>query len=225
MGILSRFKDIMSSNINAGLDKMENPEKMIDQTIRNLQKDLADVKNETALVKAEEMRAERKYQEASHNVTAYQNYAIKALQSGNEDDARKFLAEKVKAEELLTTAQQTLECAKVNSERMTALFNKLSADVQTLESKRADLKAKFAAAKAQERINKMMVGVPDGADSVAAFEKYEAKANAAFDKATAMAELNASNDNGMSDLMSKYSNNSSNSSVDAELEKLKASLK
>ncbi len=48
MGILNRFKEIMSSNVNSVLDKMENPEKMIDQTIRNLENDLREVKVETA---------------------------------------------------------------------------------------------------------------------------------------------------------------------------------
>lgn len=48
MSILSRFKDIMASNINALLDKAENPEKMIDQYMRNLQSDLGKVKAETA---------------------------------------------------------------------------------------------------------------------------------------------------------------------------------
>ena len=54
MGILQRFKDIMASNINALLDKAEDPEKMIDQTLRNLTKDLAEVKKETAAVMADE---------------------------------------------------------------------------------------------------------------------------------------------------------------------------
>ena len=48
MGILQRFKDIMSSNINALLDRAEDPEKMVDQTLRNLNSDLAKVKAETA---------------------------------------------------------------------------------------------------------------------------------------------------------------------------------
>ena len=43
--MLQRFKDIMSSNINALLDKAEDPEKMIDQMIRNLQSDLGKVKS------------------------------------------------------------------------------------------------------------------------------------------------------------------------------------
>ena len=60
MGILTRFKDIMSANINALLDKAENPEKMIDQYLRNLENDLASVKAETASVIAEEKAAKRK---------------------------------------------------------------------------------------------------------------------------------------------------------------------
>ena len=53
MGILTRFKDIMSANVNALLDKAEDPAKMIDQTLLNLRKDLAEVKKETAAVLAE----------------------------------------------------------------------------------------------------------------------------------------------------------------------------
>ncbi len=59
MGILNRFKEIMSSNINALLDKAEDPEKMIDQILRNLNSDLGKVKAETASIMAEEQRAKR----------------------------------------------------------------------------------------------------------------------------------------------------------------------
>ena len=55
MGILTRFKDIMSANINALLDKCEDPEKMIDQYMRNLESDLGKVKAETASVMAENL--------------------------------------------------------------------------------------------------------------------------------------------------------------------------
>ena len=58
-GIITRFKDIMSSNINALLDKAEDPSKMIDQYLRNLECDLGKVKSETASVMAEEKRAKR----------------------------------------------------------------------------------------------------------------------------------------------------------------------
>ena len=57
MGILTRFKDIMSANVNALLDKAEDPAKMIDQTLLNLRKDLTEVKKETAAVMADEKNA------------------------------------------------------------------------------------------------------------------------------------------------------------------------
>lgn len=54
MGIITRFKDIMAANINALLDKCEDPEKMIDQYLRNLEQDFSKVKAETAAIMAEE---------------------------------------------------------------------------------------------------------------------------------------------------------------------------
>ena len=72
MGILSRFKDIMSSNINAMLDKMEDPQKMIDQILRNLQSDLGEVKAETAGVMAEEQRAKRELDACQNEVKKLQ---------------------------------------------------------------------------------------------------------------------------------------------------------
>lgn len=60
MGILTRFKDIMSANVNALLDKAEDPAKMIDQTLLNLRKDLAEVKKETAAVMADEKMQKEK---------------------------------------------------------------------------------------------------------------------------------------------------------------------
>ena len=56
MGILTRFKDIMSANINALLDKCEDPEKMIDQYMRNLESDLGKVKAETASVRRQDVK-------------------------------------------------------------------------------------------------------------------------------------------------------------------------
>ena len=59
MSVLKRFTDIMSSNINALLDKAEDPVKMADQLARNLTSDLGKVKAETASVIAEEKRSKR----------------------------------------------------------------------------------------------------------------------------------------------------------------------
>ena len=72
MGIIARFKDIMSANINALLDKCEDPEKMIDQYLRNLESDLGKVKAETAAIMAEETRSKRELDECNAEITKYQ---------------------------------------------------------------------------------------------------------------------------------------------------------
>ena len=91
MGIIARFRDIMAANINALLDRAEDPEKMIDQLMRNLASDLAEVKEETAAVIAEEKRTEREMNECSKEIAELTSYAMKAVQAGNDGDARKFL--------------------------------------------------------------------------------------------------------------------------------------
>ena len=94
MGVIQRFKDIMSANVNAVLDKAEDPEKMIDQYMRNLQDDLGKVKAETAAVMAEETRAKRELDECNQEVEKLQKYAEKAVAAGNDSDARLFLQKK-----------------------------------------------------------------------------------------------------------------------------------
>ena len=59
MSILSRFKEIIASNLNALLDKAEDPQKMIEQYLKELTHDLAEVKRETASVMADEAKAKR----------------------------------------------------------------------------------------------------------------------------------------------------------------------
>ncbi len=118
MSILKRFTDIMSSNINALLDKAEDPVKMIDQVMRNLNDDLNKVKVETASIMAEETRAKREVDECQNDVNKMLDYAKRAVESGNDDDARQFLSKKASLTEKLTNLNTKYEVAKANSEKM-----------------------------------------------------------------------------------------------------------
>lgn len=222
MGILSRFKDIMSANINALLDKAEDPEKMIDQCLRNLNDDLGKVKAETASIMAEEARAKRELDECNAEMEKMQKYAIKALEKNNEDDARKFLEQKNALAAKQTGLQQTYDLAHTNADNMREMHRKLVNDINELESRKAMIKGKLQVAKTQERINKMTSSVGSANDSIASFEKFEALANKKLDEANAMAELNKSEKKSdLRDLTAKYAEDSS---VDDELAALKASL-
>ena len=222
MGILTRFKDIMSANVNALLDKAEDPAKMIDQTLLNLRKDLAQVKKETAAVMADAKNARRKVTECENQITNYKTTAEKALRAGNEGDARTLL--EAKKEEKLVALQKTCEMAEKNADNMQAMHDKLVRDIEALEAKKDAIKAKVATAKAQKHMNQVLSGGDKAAASIDAFERYEAKADKMLDEAAAMTELNKTADDNTADsLLDKYKNGG-NADVDDELEKMKKEL-
>ena len=225
MGILTRFKDIMSANINALLDKCEDPEKMIDQYMRNLESDLGKVKAETASVMAEETRCKRELDECTADVAKYQSYAEKALKAGNEADARTFLEKKQQLATTQAALTQAYNVAADNAAKMRQMHDKLVKDISALEAKRAAIKATVKAAKAQERINKVGSSVVGANNSMEAFNRMEAKANKMLDEANAMAELNSSAEEAdINSLAAKYDEEPADTAVDDELAALKAQM-
>lgn len=221
MGILTRFKDIMSSNINALLDKAEDPEKMIDQCLRNLNSDLGKVKSETAAIMAEEQRAKRALDECTSEIDKMQSYAVKALQSGNDDDAKKFLEKKASLTSKQTGLLEAYNMASSNATSMRAMHDKLVGDINELDSRKDMIKGKIAVAKTQDRINNIGSSVNSANSSISAFDRMEDKANKMLDKANAMSELNAGPKDDIKSLTSKYADSAN---VDDELAALKASL-
>ena len=226
-GILSRFKDIMSSNINALLDKVEDPMKMIDQYLRNLESDLGKVKAETAAVMAEETKSKRELDECTDSINKMQTYAEKALLSGNEADARTFLSKKGELNNKLISLQQTYDIAKENSTKMREMHDKLIKDISQLNTRRDELKAKMAVANTQEKLNKIGSSVNGAIGNMSKFDEMEAKINKKLDTANAMAELNNSQkEENIEDLIAKYDHETKNTSseIDDELSELKSKL-
>ncbi len=221
MSIIARFKDIMSSNINAMLDKVEDPAKMIDQYLRNLNNDLGKVKAETASIMAEEQRAKRALNECQDDMVKMQAYAVKALEAGNENDARVFLENKAALTNKEAGLEEAYTLASANALQMRQMHDKLVSDISGLESRQDMIKGKIAVAKTQERINNIGSSVSSANSSMAAFDRMEEKANKALDQANAMAELNAGGQDDIKDLTAKYA---TTTNVDSELEALKASL-
>ena len=224
-GILERFKTIMSSNINALLDKMEDPEKMIDQYLRDMEKDLGSVKAETVAVMAQESAAKRKVAECEDEIKKMESYAKKALQAVNEADARMFLEKKESIKIKLDSLEKEKMIAVENSLKMREMHDKLTSDIQKLNAKRNEIKAKIKMAKSAEKINSMTssTGISGKMDS---FNSIEEKVDRMLDEANASIELNSPKKDEVDDLMKKYDSGESESSsaVDEELERLKKEM-
>jgi phage shock protein A len=218
MEILKRFRDIMTSNIHAMLDKAEDPEKMIDQYLRDLNSDLGKVKSETAAIMAAEKRERRELDELKKEMDDMQRYAVKALEAGNEDDARKFLQRKAELTDKQTDKQTAVELAATNTQQMRQMHDKLESDISELESRRQELKGKAAVAKTQQRMNDFASSVGGAGERISAFDAMEKKINQQLDESAAMAELNKSSETSIQDLAKKYDGGAN---VEDELNSLK----
>ncbi len=224
MAILERFADIIKANINDLLDKCEDPAKMIDQYLRDLTEDLAEVKKETAAVMAEETRTKRMLDDNAAEVQRFEGLARKALAASNEGDARVFLGKKQQLAEKAASLQATYDAAHANAEKMRQMHDKLVGDIETLHSRREMVKAKVAVAKTQERVNQMGASADKAAGAMSAFERMERKADQMLDQANAMAELNSAPVDEAAELEKKYASAAGDAAVDAELAKLKAEM-
>ena len=224
MGILSRFGDIISANINDLLDKAEDPAKMVDQYLRDMMEDLAEVKQEAAGVMAEESRTKRLVDENAKEVSRYQELAKRALLAGNEDDARVLLSKKQELENTGASLQTAYAAAHENAVRMRQLHDKLVADISSLNTRKAAIKAKVAVAKTQEKVNQIGASGEKAKAAMSAFDRMEQKADRMLDEANAMAELNTEPVDEAKALEAKYNAAGTDASVDDELEKMKKEL-
>lgn len=223
MSVLERFGDIIKANVNVVLEKMEDPEKMVDQYLRDMNEDLAEVKRSTAGVMAEETRTKRLVDENQAEINKYADLAKKALVANNEGDARVFVNKKQELENIGAGLMSAYATAHENAIKMRQLHDKLTSDIEELKARRNVIKTKVAVAKTQETLNKATSATERIQGSNSAFERMEEKANKMLDEANATAELNKEPADDAKALEEKYSAMGENS-VDEELKKLKSEL-
>ena len=94
MGIFSRFRDIVSSNINAMLEKAEDPEKLIKLMIHEMEETLVEIKASCAGAMANSTKVARAQARAQENVDKWEGKARLAMEKGREELARDALLEK-----------------------------------------------------------------------------------------------------------------------------------
>lgn len=223
MSILGRFSDIISANVNAVIDRMEDPEKMIDQYLRDMMEDLAEVKQNTAGVMAEETRSKREVDRNEAEVNKYAELAKKALEAGSEDDARIFLSKKQEIESVGAGLATSYASAHENAVKMRQMHDKLAKDIETLRQRRSMIKGKLSVAKAQEKLNDVSDNVTRSESAMGSFKRMEDKANRMLDEANAMSELNSEPVDSAKALEEKYASQTS-AAVEDELERMKKDL-
>lgn len=223
MGILNRFGEIMASNINDFLDKCEDPAKMVEQKHREAKEALAEVRKETAGVIAQEKATKDRRDALAADVKKFTDLATKAVAAGNDDDARAFLTKKNEIAAQLVDAEEIYQTAKLNADQMRQMHDHLVDQIQEMERRKANIKATAAAAKTQEKINKMTMGVSRHGDLSETFDTMEGKAKDRLNAARAMADLAAPQEDEADKLAAKYAG-VGGQSVEDELASMKAAL-
>lgn len=128
MGIFSRLSDIINSNLNALLDKAEDPEKMIKMIISEMEQTLAEVRSASIRTLADKKELTRQLAGLLNDVDMWQEKAELAVAKGRDDLATAALSEKARAEQ----SHQSLAAELVQVEQALA---KLEADITRLQGK------------------------------------------------------------------------------------------
>ncbi|TYA13406.1 PspA/IM30 family protein [Paenibacillus faecis] len=165
MSIFKRLRDLTMSNINAMIDKAEDPIKMTDQYIRDMQEDLEDAEKAVAAQIAIEKKFKALYEEQEALVAKRTQQAHTAAQAQNVELARRALEEKKAAEAKMAEYKANYDQNKAAADNLRKKLEEMRKHLTEMKNKRETLVARYNAAKAQTEINKAMTGF--GSDTAA----------------------------------------------------------
>lgn len=174
MGIFSRVSDIANANINALLDKAEDPEKMVRLMIIEMEETLVEVRTTSARMIADKKTLQRKAEQLRELAADWERKAEMAIQKGREDLAKAALVEKNSINEDLGIVEDEINEHDVQ-------IGKLGQDVDHLQLKLSDAKARQKSLVMRARSNRSRLHVRKHLDkdqideALARFERYERK--------------------------------------------------
>jgi phage shock protein A len=144
MGIFTRFSDIVNSNINAILDKAEDPEKIVRLMIQEMEDTLVEVRSAAARSIADKKDLNRKLETLENEIADWDDKAELAIRKGREDLAKAALVEK-------SRVAAGTEALKQDYTAVDDGLGKLNEDIARLEAKLEDAKARQKALLARHK--------------------------------------------------------------------------
>ncbi|HET7578960.1 MAG TPA: PspA/IM30 family protein [Bacillales bacterium] len=169
-----RVKTVVSSELNAALDKAEDPVKMLDQFMRDMEEDIHEAETAVAKQIANEKMLKKKFDDAQKLVEKRQAQAEKAIEAGDDDLARRALEDKKSHESHADSLREAWERAKQDSATLRHKLQDMKDEYEEMKLKQDSLKARAETAKATTKINRTMSSVGSD-DSKAGFERMEEK--------------------------------------------------
>ncbi len=217
MGLFDRVSRVVRANLNDLVSKAEDPEKILEQSLTDMQENLIKLRQAVATAIASQKRIEQQMNQAQSQAATWQERAQLALQKGDEDLARQALVRKKTAAESAAALQNQLNQQAGQVEQLKRSLVALEGKISDAKTKKDMLKARAQAAKAQEQLQSAVSGL-DTTSAMAAFERMEEKVLQQEARAQAVGELAGA------DLESQFASLEAGSNVDDELAAMKAQL-
>lgn len=217
MGLFDRIGRVVRANLNDMVSKAEDPEKILEQSIMDMQEDLVQLRQAVARAIATQKRTEQQYNKNQSDANTWQQRAQLALQKGDETLAREALQRKKASADTAATLKTQLDTQNTQVQTLKRNLIALESKISEAKTKKDMLKARVQAAKANEQLQSTISSM-NTSTAMGAFERMEEKVLELEARSQAAYEL------GGNDLENQFALLESGSDVDDELAAMKAQL-
>jgi phage shock protein A len=169
-----RVGTVVNSELNAMLEKAEDPVKMLDQFMRDMEADIREAEAAVAKQIANEKMLKKKLDDAESLVQKREDQALKALEAGNEDLARRALEDKKLQNQHAEMLKGSYDRAKRDADALREKLDEMKREYHDMKLKKDTLKARAESAKTRTKMNRAMSGI-GGDESRKGFERMEEK--------------------------------------------------
>ena len=188
--IFQRIHDVMTANINDLIDRVEDPERMVKQIIREMEEHIRASKEGVLNAMTSEKKLQKEVEYHRQQSASWRQQAEEALRGGNEDLSRSALSRKKEHDHILTTLEPSWEAAKRTSERLKTQLRGLEAKLAEARRRRTTLTARQQAAEASFQMDRTLDHLQDGLDAHRKLDRMEERVSDMEARAEAMSELN-----------------------------------
>jgi phage shock protein A len=217
MGLFDRLSRVVRANLNDMVSKAEDPEKVLEQAVIDMQEDLVQLRQAVARSIAEQKRTEQKYNQDITEASKWEQRAKLALSKGDENLAREALTRKKSHTDTATVLKQQLDGQVAQVDNLRKNLVALEGKISEAKTKKNMLQARASAAKANEQLQKTLGNI-DVNSATGAFERMETKVLEMEARGQAAGEL------GGFGLEQQFAQLEAGSDVDDELAMMKAQM-
>jgi phage shock protein A len=189
MGIFSRLKTLVSSNVNDLINKAEKPEKMLNQLLIDMSEQLIESKKAVALAIADEKKLERELQNQEAQAQEWERKAMLAVQSGKDDLAKEALLRKQEYGNNAAEYRKQWEAQKASVDKLKNALRELQNKIEEAQRKKNLLIARAKRAEAQQKIQSTISSVSGNRTAFDAFDRMSQKVDQMEAEADAAQEL------------------------------------